>query len=314
MQNLREKILSPPPEYDPCDGIVIFGEPRSGTTWLAEMLAWIEGSIINWEPLHPSRGVVPKSFKWGDRPYIPENVKNIKSYELMRDILCLRLGNDWTKLLAPNGKLEEGSTIITKMVRGNMLVPWFLKNFDMVRKPILILRHPLDTCISQIRNFDRRFNDVYTVPDCINNDRFLEQRELIQHLDSRLERQIALWCLNNMPTIEHPGIHNKLTIMFYENLISDPRREMAKTFEGLGVGDVPDNLEDFMDFRKPSSSDFKDTYLAEPDRQLEKNFRGLDNGTAQKIQTIFDYFGFGLYNMESPYPIKAPIEHIGDSG
>ena len=57
--------------FDSSESIIIFGEARSGTTWLLEMISAIIPSCINWEPLHVTRGVVPKKYKFGWRPFLP---------------------------------------------------------------------------------------------------------------------------------------------------------------------------------------------------------------------------------------------------
>ena len=53
------------------DSIIISSETRGGSTWLMEMLNTSPHTIINWEPLHELKGVIPKHYKWGERPFIP---------------------------------------------------------------------------------------------------------------------------------------------------------------------------------------------------------------------------------------------------
>src|SRR5690242_1804363 len=54
-------------------GIILCSEPRGGSTWLMEIFTKIRGTLINWEPLHVENGVVPKEFRWGRMPNIPES-------------------------------------------------------------------------------------------------------------------------------------------------------------------------------------------------------------------------------------------------
>jgi hypothetical protein len=56
-----------------------------------EMLSNLLDVFINWEPLDEEKGVVPKSWNFGIRPYIPENDKNKRFRKLFYDIHSFRL-------------------------------------------------------------------------------------------------------------------------------------------------------------------------------------------------------------------------------
>ncbi|WP_422083628.1 sulfotransferase [Ulvibacterium sp.] len=288
--------------YNYKNGIVIFGEPRSGTTWLTEMLCLIQGTIVNWEPLHPNRGVVPISFKWGYRPFLTEDNTDVSYVKFMEDVFSLQVGNDWTRQQELWHELSGDSVVITKLVHANLLLPWILKNMGLFRKPILIVRHPIDTCISQIRNFSSRHDSTYEVPDYVNKELFLDHKAFIDNLSTPLERKIALWCMNNIPTLNHQCINDEVVVVFYENLVLNTNAEMSRVFENLGVENVPDNIDRFVDIRKPSSSDFRGGYVRDPHKQLEKNFKSINHDTRKRIQRIFDYFEFALYTSGFPHP------------
>src|SRR4051812_49421745 len=152
-------------------GIIICSEPRGGSTWLMEIFAKLPGSIINWEPLHAENGVVPKEFRWGRMPNIPDNDNTEEYIQLMDDILSMRKISPWTISFCSFQKLLKSKQIITKFVRANRLIPWMTNHFNFRYKPIYLLRHPIPVCISQIKNFQPEARlQPFQAPDCINND------------------------------------------------------------------------------------------------------------------------------------------------
>ena len=54
------------------DNILLLADPRGGSTFLMEVLSSIPGTAIIWEPLHGTKGLIPKDFNLGWMPYIPE--------------------------------------------------------------------------------------------------------------------------------------------------------------------------------------------------------------------------------------------------
>ena len=68
------------------ESIVIFSEARGGSTWLMEILSSLPNSSINWEPLHVAKGVAPKKYKFGSRPFIPHNEENTLYSKLFKEI------------------------------------------------------------------------------------------------------------------------------------------------------------------------------------------------------------------------------------
>ena len=77
--------------YKTEDSIIISSETRGGSTWLMEMLNTSPHTIINWEPLHELKGVIPIHYKWGERPFIPEDAADEKAKLLMEKVLKFKI-------------------------------------------------------------------------------------------------------------------------------------------------------------------------------------------------------------------------------
>ncbi len=279
-------------DYKSEASIIIFSETRGGSTWLMELLANIDKTVINWEPLHPDEGVVPKEYNWGWRPYLPEE-NNIPEYtDLLTKILAFKQYNRWTNQYLSIKSLMRGRIVITKFVRANMLAPYLLKNIPLNKKPILLLRHPIDVCMSQIKTFKESNNPkTYIAPNCINNKRYIQHAEFIGNLETPLEFNVALWCINNVPTLTNSNFLSKVIMIYYEDLLLHPEDEYWRIIEQLGIEKSKVNKN--FSFRKMSSTALN---KAENKQNLNKSLEKLTETEKIRIQGIFDYFNFKIYN------------------
>lgn len=287
------------------NGIIILSEARGGSTWLMEILGNIPNTIFNWEPLHPEKGVVPKKFRWGNRPYLPENDSNPEYKKLMHEILCMKKHSGWTLERNSFSRAIKSETVITKFVRANLLLPWMLQNFRLNSKPIFLLRHPIDTCISHINAFGEmeQIKNKRDIPGWINNERFFQHFDLLKKPISQLEYRIAFWCLNNAWVIQKNFL-NKCIIVYYEDLVMHPEEERKRILIELKRNEMSEKAMYSVNLRKASSTNFKNELKTNPEEQLIKNIKNLNSSTKEKIQKIFDHFNFTVYNAFSPFPDK----------
>lgn len=287
LQLILIKYLLSLKSYALSRSLIISSETRGGSTWLMEMLANIDGVIINWEPLHPTRGVVPKVFKWGDRPYIDEKDDNEEARQMMGKILTLKVYNQRsiqynTSII----KTIKSEIVLTKFCRSNLLLPWLVRQFSLKYKPIYLLRHPIAVALSQIKNFhSEKPLSKYLVPDCMSNERYLENQQYLNSLSSKLERYVALWCIHNVEIIKHPQKQNWLPI-FYEELVLNPQKNLNLIAAewGLKIDTTTIN------FSKPSSSNFMHSFQVDKMKQLNKWKNELSKNELLCIQRIFDKY------------------------
>lgn len=290
------------------DGIIICGEPRSGTTWVLDLLEKIPNTFTHWEPFRQEDGVVPKEWKWGDRIFIPKEDKNEKYYQIISNSLSLKIFTPATIRINQQSVLSviQSKFLITKFVRINLLLPYIVSNFKFKNKPILILRHPIDTCLSQMNAFS--YNRIFPrkIPDWLNNERYLKETEYLQSLSSALEYNIALWCINNCPLLEDKATLQRLNIVLYSDLVLNPKQETRRIFSELHCinSQEIESLIRSINFRQASMTDFKKNFIPNPKKQLEKNINNLSENEKQSIQKVFDHFGLKLYDAYSVFPKK----------
>ncbi|WP_067149680.1 sulfotransferase domain-containing protein [Pseudotamlana agarivorans] len=295
------KVILTTKRFKPSESIIIFSEPRGGSTWLMEILTMLLPVCINWEPLHLDKGKLPNKEGFGFRPYIPAIETNPDYYHFFKKTHEFKIHSDWTRKYLTPTQIFNAELVLTKYVRANMLVPYLLKNFNFKFKPIFLIRHPIDTCVSQIKAFKQSKNELHSkIFQHKDNKRFIEHTTFLNQLESDLEWYIAFWCLNNCTTLENLDT-NKLCVVFYSDLISTPKKEVQRILKETNLHKISGPLEK-IDFRKPSSTDFSKNLKKSPQLQLSKNIDSLDSNTKDKIQIIFDYFNFKLYSAYSPTP------------
>ncbi len=298
------KLILKYKRFESSRSIIIFSEARGGSTWLMEIMATLLPVCINWEPLHANKGVVPKSKNFGWRPFIPPTDKDPYYFELFKKIHEFRIISEWTLSNSSIKECLRAKYVLTKYVRANLLLPYLTRNFEFLHKPIFLIRHPIDSCLSQIKAFDKSEKNTvtYEVPQWINNERFIEHFPFLSKLNSKLELMVGMWCLNNLPTLDKLD-SQKICVVYYYDLLLNPEEEVERILNECGFENYITNL-NTVDFRKASTTDFGAGYLKSSQQQLKKNMNALDLETKDKIQKIFDYFRFKLFDAYSVEPKK----------
>jgi hypothetical protein len=110
--------------FDPCSHFMIFGEPRGGSTWLAETLcALIPSTAMLWEPINPQDVKALREIGFGSRQYIPEHAdwNDAKDYLLQAPTRELqRILADWG--ISCHERLDEIAKRPSSTVRTNVHV------------------------------------------------------------------------------------------------------------------------------------------------------------------------------------------------
>lgn len=297
------------------NSIIIFSSPRGGSTWLMEILREIPGTLINLEPLHARSGVIPKSLNLGWNPHIPDTNKDKSLRQLFRDIFCFNRFNRWTTKYVAIKDIKNSKFVLSKLVLGNNILPWVINNYgeQFNVKPILLVRHPITTCISQLKTFHKlsflemvkeyQDHNEFEIPKIANNQRFFDYKVYLDSLKSPLERQIALWCIENS-SLFTKDLLDKIILVHYEHLMQDPLKETNLLLNKMHFEQFSYIYDDF-NFRNPSASNFLNHYNKDVNRQLMSFLVDLDKDFLNRIQLIFDDFNFKIYSAYSPHPIAT---------
>lgn len=223
--------------YIPENSIVVFSDPRGGSTWLAEIIHTIPQSFIYWEPLSLNHIKEVRSIKFGWRQHIPENIKWPEAKYFFDKILSCKILNEWTTLKFNPQQYLRGRIPIIKFCRGNDLLKWIVNQYNFRYKPIHLVRHPVAVVASQLKQSGWNYNyQKFFIPNMPFNDKYQKHAIFLNSLDSKEEALIANWCITNKSVLE--GGEKWMTI-FYENLILDPFKVTNLIFFEWGIPPLP---------------------------------------------------------------------------
>jgi len=317
---------------DISDTIVVVGSPRSGTTWLMNILSEISGYSTIFEPMHYRWFPETRDIGFYGHPYIPADQDWPKMEEYLSKVLKgqvssyelhvrFRAKNNLKFLLKDLLKRVTSDKVVVKFVRANRLLPWMVKKFPDCTY-IYIIRHPCAVISSQIKNkissyLVSRSNpyDYLRVQGDVPKELIFDEVQHIPILEKNiikklklkvnsLEETLALiWSLDNWIPLSHPKPMPWYTVI-YENLINDWEGEITRIFNHIGK-EIPENINTIS--KRPSATAI-DTSSVGTRQQLEKWKKNLSKKKIDNILNISRMFGLDFYN-ENPEPKYDEIRH-----
>jgi hypothetical protein len=286
------------------DTVIVSGVPRSGTTWLGEMLAEQPGYKLLSEPLF-LRGPGNRDdigLDW--RTYIAPDEKNNEVEEWLRKALSGRIPGDY--VLSSRSILGRAVEFLTdrknvvKFVRASRMLGWIDNTFD-VRGIVLIVRHPCAVVASQIR-YDEDWKN--SSPPAIGNlrrgfggylpDSFLySYQDALKGVENKEEYLAAMWSIDNILALKESG-RESIAITHYEDIVMNKSRELKRIFEFLGF---EGSMVQKVNFEKPSKT--KSTSLTGNKRdQLSKWNDFFTDEQVDRILSTVRSFGLDLYSRD----------------
>lgn len=253
----------------PRPDIYIFSTPRSGSTFLMELLGAQPGMRVFDEPLNLHKRIICKEL----------GVRTWEQATVMAD--RKRVYGRYFRRLAGNGVPAMSlpfywpdSRFITRrntfkiLHGGEDMIPWFQDTFG--GRIVLLLRHPIPTILSH-RRYPRL---AYFLRQPEMRARFEpEQVAFAEETiagDDRYAQGIVNWCLQNALALG-PDRRDDWTVVSYEDLTIHPRTSVDWLTERLDLEPVDDGELDRL-VSKPSGS------TVQSDSATKEFFAQLDSG------------------------------------
>ncbi len=233
LQRVSRRTLSPlllrataSRSYDLRDTLLIAGSPRSGTTFLAELLNQIPRSAILFEPEHVQH--VPQAKQAGltwhtikdPHEHWPEGRR------FFERVLRGQLITSWTVSHVPLTRALAPRTWIVKFVDANGMLGWLAANFP-IRPPVLLVRHPCAVIASHLR---RGWSNSHPPRLRAFLARHPQFTDYLETLRDPTEFAAALWSIQTYLPLMLPKPW-PFVLITYERLAEDPRRELERLFE-----------------------------------------------------------------------------------
>jgi len=214
--------------------IYIFTLPRSGSTWLMEIIGSQPKIKIVQEPLSLEQTNKEFLIKYFDRKFLQERYidLNVSDKRKMRkyfdDLSEGKLLNSFYfgDLLSGNHSfISNRSLFKTHKITG--IIDFFDKNFNI--DIVYLVRHPISNSLSRIRNGWKHYIDFYMASDYF---RKLIGKNLTEFVEknitkcSILEKFVISWCFENFVLLKKlnskNNFNNNFILLTYEQMVVEP--------------------------------------------------------------------------------------------
>ena len=279
------------------EAILVFSEPRGGSTWILELLSTIPNTATLFEPLHSNYGLFlnDERYEWGTYP--DPSIKNEIMQKEWADLLGGNLVNSYVVSRSEVIDYINCDKLVIKFIMGTPFLPWVSKNIDLKYKPIYLMRHPLAVAKSTLENLYKRGEKVLIdhkwVPEGKNFTLFEKNKDIFAKDRPVLHHLIGRWCLNNYFAIKESK-NNEVIKVHYEDLLLHPNTVLSNIFKIWNM-ETPPAL--FEKVNIPSSSDFRKDFRSDKNDQLKKWFEGFSNAELEDMEEILKRFEIDVYSM-----------------
>ena len=264
--------------------IFIFSAPRSGSTFLMELLGSQPGAKVHNEPLSIRNKVVRKELGVTDWEALTTMTNREEVYKRYFDRLRT---NEVPELNSPlywrTGRFITWRNVFKILYGGEDMIPWFEHEF--VANIVLLVRHPIATTLSH-ESFPRLpfFLKQEGLRSLLTRDQ-IEFAERILMEGDEFERGILNWCLQYFPALTK-HLDPKWALISYEELTVFPE-------------DVIKYLEESVDLK--------------PFRHLEKLISRPSESTTQSDEQTRAFFSGRLPMEDRHFLIKKWKSSIAPS-
>ncbi|WP_233357776.1 sulfotransferase domain-containing protein [Haloflavibacter putidus] len=289
------------------------GEMRSGTTWLGEILTKMLDARLIFEPLNYEFTDYKQLGK--GLLYADENTNNAVLLKIYNKILSGNLPLNYfvDKNNLPGNKKYR----VIKSLRMSWSIPYINKNFSEI-SIIYILRHPMGSLASQVKvakNHKEQLSISKWYYGELLNHPILKKKlwqiygELkINSNDYRIYKLGSL--LAHYRIILDTYKENKFLIVFYEDLVLEPKRSL------LEISDYLENKMELSDInldvlKKPSKTTKKSEIESIQHETVHKKWqRDFDQNFMQQYEKMLKHFELNNFYDEKGLPNRSFLKQI----
>ncbi len=277
--------------FHPADALLLFSAPRGGSSWLAETLHHIPRTALVWEPLQLFKVPAFQEIGFGWRQHIPEEAEWDEARRTFEQLLQGELLNAWIGRRSSPRDFAQADQMLVKFIRASALLPWLTRQFAFRRAPIFLIRHPFAVAASQLLYFEPSkglsfLTDRYS-------EAYASEAAYVSGLGSPEEVITARWCLINLPALRHPENNERWITLAYEDLLTEPERELKRIFDRWGMA-IPPGVE--AQVRKPSSTTNEATFQRGTESQLRKWQDQFSDEQIGRMRAVLDHFEVEFYD------------------
>lgn len=290
--------------------ICLFSQPRSGSTWLVEILNTIPNSCYFDEPLQrnpvaridelPRAGYkkikpVSELNFYYEQP-IPAETYWPEAFKMFEDLLCGRQISISLYDECGFGKLSNADIFIVKFNFGALLMEWLLQSFPL--KAICLIRHPCAVIASQLKM--EHFNKVIipespALPVFRYYETYLKYYEVYRSIRCTEQYLAFRWAVAVSACLDCNKKNNGVLLVRYEDLLNDFDTQIRHIFLHLGRT-VP--AEAFSLQRRPSRASSPEAVKGIKNGKSPDEWQHqLDHQQIRNIASVIRHFDIDLYSI-----------------
>jgi hypothetical protein len=272
--------------------VFVAGSGRSGTTWVQELINHARDHRVIFEPFLGS--VVPFCRHFERKQYLRATDDSPEFLGPARTILGGDFRNDWTDQYNDRPAYRKR---LVKDIRANLLLRWLREHFPTV--PIVFLmRHPCAVVASQLRGrWGLKAADLLRQPRLV--DDFLAPFVgLIHCARDEFDNLLLVWCVENYVPLRQFK-RGEILLLFYEELVRHPSREVGRLFSFLKRPVEPGAFEQF---RRPSAQCRSWSAILTGGDTLDAWRRHVDADQIRRARQLLSLFGLDELYGEDTMP------------
>jgi len=290
LMDFKMQLIAKKMHLDPLQNLLIFSDPRGGSTWLAEVLSEITTYPTIYEPFHRGKVTAFQTLGFSSRPHLDQDDELKEAKYLLSQLFQGKILNHWLTSQTNRSSLPKANAAIFKFVRGNAMLPWMVENFDLKYQPIHLIRNPFSVVSSQIKMGWNYHPESITNRKNLRNTYYNQYHDYLNNLNSKEEGLMAIWCMTNKLLFEHPYRNKKWISLYYEDLVLQPEEALKNIF---AIWNLDCDLSK-INFNKASATANKSSPL-KGIAQLALWKKHFDKNQIRTMQQVLDYFEISEY-------------------
>jgi len=277
--------------------ILVAGTARSGTTWLADLIASQITCRIMFEPFNPELVSEYRGFHYFH--YMRPERKEKDLYTFARKVFTGEIRNRWID--RQNENIFPKYRLI-KEIRANLLLKWLHVHFPDV--PIIFLmRHPCAVVLSRMQlgwATDRDIEPFLSQPELVA-DHLGGHLDLIRNAKTAEEKHAIIWSVSNLVPLKQ-FMPDELKIVYYENLCVQPDIEFPAIFKSVGHGYDYSLVERL---NQPSQTTKVTSAVVTGSNKISQWKSGLSPLQIERILRVVQAFGLDYLYDDSLLPLNS---------
>ena len=288
------------PDQDLGRSMLVAGTARSGTVWLADMIASQISCRTLFEPFNPD--LVPEYREFHYFQYMRPGSENKKLHAFAQSVFSGQIRNSWVD--HQNERVFPKYRLV-KEIRANLMLRWLHDNFPAV--PIIfIMRHPCAVVLSRMQlgwATDRDIDPFLSQPELVT-DQLAPHLDTIRHARTEEEKHAVIWSVTNLVPLKQFQ-SDGFKIVFYEDLCTQPEVELTSVFKVLGKAYPKTDIGRITG--RPSQTTRKNSAILIGTDKVGSWKKSLEVSQIDNILRIVDAFGLSHLYGDSPLPLNRSV-------